>query len=186
MAWSTKVAATSSTLACGTCCDVDFDSTIRLGALQDVQEVEFDLQLDPLCSGDCTVEAPVIGESSIVSVAPDLFHVCVAAPRGINLGRALARCSGSSGGDGPQIRNETALDHDFFPITPTFPWFGPFGMLGYLPAKFKIRFLEPIYFDEDRMWEDKALVQTVAHEIRARIQANVLDMLKKRKSVWFG
>jgi hypothetical protein len=36
------------------------------------------------------------------------------------------------------------------------------------------------------MWEDKALVQTVAHEIRVRIQENVLDMLKTRKSVWFG
>jgi hypothetical protein len=36
------------------------------------------------------------------------------------------------------------------------------------------------------MHEDKALVQTVAHEIRARIQENVLDMVAKRKSVWFG
>lgn len=74
----------------------------------------------------------------------------------------------------------------YFPLTPTFPWLGPLGMLGYLPAKFKLRFLEPMYFEEDRMWEDKALVQTVAHEIRARIQENVLDMLKTRKSVWFG
>ena len=32
----------------------------------------------------------------------------------------------------------------YFPITPTFPHFGLLGMLGYLPAKFKIRFLEPI------------------------------------------
>jgi 1-acyl-sn-glycerol-3-phosphate acyltransferase len=74
----------------------------------------------------------------------------------------------------------------YFPITPSFPWLGPLGMLGYLPAKFKLRFLEPMYFDEERMWEDKALVQTVAHEIRSRIQENVLDMLKTRKSVWFG
>jgi 1-acyl-sn-glycerol-3-phosphate acyltransferase len=74
----------------------------------------------------------------------------------------------------------------YFPLTPTFPWLGPLGMLGYLPAKFKLRFLEPMYFNEDRMWEDKALVQTVAHEIRARIQENVLEMLKTRKSVWFG
>jgi 1-acyl-sn-glycerol-3-phosphate acyltransferase len=74
----------------------------------------------------------------------------------------------------------------YFPITPTFPWFGLFGMLGYLPAKFKLRFLEPIHFTEERMWEDKALVQTVAHEVRAKIQENVLDMLKTRKSVWFG
>jgi 1-acyl-sn-glycerol-3-phosphate acyltransferase len=74
----------------------------------------------------------------------------------------------------------------YFPLTPTFPWLGPLGMLGYLPAKFKLRFLEPIYFEEERMWEDKALVQTVAHETRVRIQENVLDMLKTRKSVWFG
>jgi len=74
----------------------------------------------------------------------------------------------------------------YFPLTPTFPWLGPLGMLGYLPAKFKLRFLEPMYFDDEGMWEDKALVQTVAHEIRSRIQENVLDMLKQRKSVWFG
>src|SRR5918912_2407088 len=32
----------------------------------------------------------------------------------------------------------------YFPITPTLPHFGLFGFLGYLPAKFRIRFLEPI------------------------------------------
>ncbi|MEA2364598.1 MAG: hypothetical protein QOI32_110 [Thermoleophilaceae bacterium] len=74
----------------------------------------------------------------------------------------------------------------YFPITPTFPHFGLLGMAGYLPAKFKLRFLEPIQFEEEGMHEDKALVQTVAHEIRARIQENVWDMLAKRKSVWFG
>ncbi len=74
----------------------------------------------------------------------------------------------------------------YFPITPTFPHFGLLGMLGYLPAKFKLRFLEPIRFDEPGMHEDKALVQTVAHEVRARIQENLWDMLSKRRSVWFG
>jgi 1-acyl-sn-glycerol-3-phosphate acyltransferase len=74
----------------------------------------------------------------------------------------------------------------YFPITPTFPHFGLLGMLGYLPAKFKLRFLEPIHFEEQGMHEDKALVQTVAHEVRARIQEGLWDMLAKRKSVWFG
>jgi 1-acyl-sn-glycerol-3-phosphate acyltransferase len=74
----------------------------------------------------------------------------------------------------------------YFPITPTFPHGGLLGMLGYLPAKFKIRFLEPMYFEEEGMHEDKALVQTVAHEIRARIQENLFDMVSTRKSVWFG
>jgi 1-acyl-sn-glycerol-3-phosphate acyltransferase len=74
----------------------------------------------------------------------------------------------------------------YFPITPTFPHFGLLGMLGYLPAKFRIRFLEPVSFDEEGMNEDKALVQTVAHDIRARIQEGLWDMLAKRRSVWFG
>jgi len=74
----------------------------------------------------------------------------------------------------------------YFPITPTFPHGGPLGMLGYLPAKFKIRFLEPIQFEEEGMHGDKALVQTVAHETRARIQENLFEMISTRKSVWFG
>jgi 1-acyl-sn-glycerol-3-phosphate acyltransferase len=74
----------------------------------------------------------------------------------------------------------------YFPITPTFPHFGLLGMLGYLPAKFRIRFLEPIRFDEPGMQEDPALVQTVAHEVRARIQEGLWDMLRKRRSIWFG
>ena len=77
----------------------------------------------------------------------------------------------------------------YFPITPTFPWLGPLGMMGYLPAKFKIRFLEPIDTAElggRDAAQDKALVQTVAQEVRARIQENLHDMLGKRKSVWFG
>ncbi len=77
----------------------------------------------------------------------------------------------------------------YFPITPTFPWLGPFGLLGYLPAKFKLRFLEPIdtvALGGVEAAEDRALVQTVAQEIRARIQENLHEMLAKRRSVWFG
>ena len=74
----------------------------------------------------------------------------------------------------------------YFPITPTFPHLGVLGMLGYLPAKFKIRFLDPVSFDEEGMNDDKALVQTVAHDIRARIQEELWDMLARRRSVWFG
>ena len=78
----------------------------------------------------------------------------------------------------------------YFPITPTFPHFGLLGMLGYLPAKFKIRFLpagaRPTTCLGDEPWEDKALVQTVAHDIRATIQDELVDMLGERRSVWFG
>jgi 1-acyl-sn-glycerol-3-phosphate acyltransferase len=77
----------------------------------------------------------------------------------------------------------------YFPLTPTFPWLGPLGMLAYLPAKFKLRFLEPIDTLElggPEARHDKALVQSVAQEIRARIQENLHDMVGSRKSVWFG
>ncbi|MEA2472998.1 MAG: hypothetical protein QOE06_913 [Thermoleophilaceae bacterium] len=74
----------------------------------------------------------------------------------------------------------------YFPITPTFPHFGLLGMLGYLPAKFRIRFLPPIRFDEEGLDSDKSLVQSVAQDVRARIQENLFEMLGKRQSVWFG
>ena len=76
----------------------------------------------------------------------------------------------------------------YFPITPTFPHFGIPGMLGYLPAKFRIRFLDPIPTDDmgEAAWEDRALVQTVADEVRQRIQDEVFDMLGERRSVWLG
>ncbi|MEA2428406.1 MAG: hypothetical protein QOF37_2034, partial [Thermoleophilaceae bacterium] len=68
----------------------------------------------------------------------------------------------------------------YAPLSPIFP------VTLYMPAKFRIRFLEPIEFDDEDMWLDKSLVQTVAQEIRARIQENVWEMVEKRKSVWFG
>jgi 1-acyl-sn-glycerol-3-phosphate acyltransferase len=76
----------------------------------------------------------------------------------------------------------------YFPITPTWPHLGLLGMVGYLPAKFKIRFLPPVRTDDlgEEPWEDKALVQTIAHDVRATIQEELLDMVGKRRSVWFG
>ena len=76
----------------------------------------------------------------------------------------------------------------YVPLTPTFPHLGPLGMLGYLPAKFTIRFMEPIATDDlgDEPWEDQALVQTIAHDVRARIQDELDDMLAQRDSVWLG
>jgi 1-acyl-sn-glycerol-3-phosphate acyltransferase len=76
----------------------------------------------------------------------------------------------------------------YFPITPTFPHFGLLGFVGYLPAKFRIRFLEPVRTDDlgSAPWEDAGLVQTMAEEVRARIQEELIDMLAERRSVWLG
>jgi 1-acyl-sn-glycerol-3-phosphate acyltransferase len=75
----------------------------------------------------------------------------------------------------------------YFPVTPTFPHLGLLGFLGYLPAKFRIRFLEPIPTDQwgPEPYDDRGLVQEVADEIRGRIQDELHDMLAKRTSVWF-
>jgi 1-acyl-sn-glycerol-3-phosphate acyltransferase len=75
----------------------------------------------------------------------------------------------------------------YFPITPTFPHLGLLGGLVYLPSKFRIRFLEPIPTDQwgEEPWNDRALVQDVAEEVRARIQEELFDMLAKRRSIWF-
>ena len=76
----------------------------------------------------------------------------------------------------------------YFPINHAFPHFGLAAALMYLPAKFKIRFLEPIelgrYDPEDA--EDLALVQRLTEEVRGRIQAELDDLQVARRSVWFG
>jgi 1-acyl-sn-glycerol-3-phosphate acyltransferase len=76
----------------------------------------------------------------------------------------------------------------YVPLTPTFPHLGLLGMLGYLPAKFTIRFLEPVRTDDmgDEPWLDKGLVQTIAHDTRSLIQENLYDMLAARRSTWLG
>ena len=76
----------------------------------------------------------------------------------------------------------------YTPLTPTFPHFGIPGALAYLPAKFTIRFLPAVPTDAmgDRPWEDKALVQTIANDVRYAIQESLLEMVGHRRSVWLG
>ena len=76
----------------------------------------------------------------------------------------------------------------YFPINHAFPQFGLAAALMYLPAKFRIRFLDPVdlarYAPEDA--EDVALVQGLTEEIRGRIQAELDELRAGRRSVWFG
>jgi 1-acyl-sn-glycerol-3-phosphate acyltransferase len=57
-----------------------------------------------------------------------------------------------------------------------------------LPAKFAIRFLEPVQTDGlgREPWRDAGLVQALGHDIRALIQENLLEMVGERRSVWLG
>ncbi|MBA3263684.1 MAG: acyltransferase family protein [Thermoleophilaceae bacterium] len=76
----------------------------------------------------------------------------------------------------------------YFPVNHASPQFGLAAALMYLPAKFKIRFLEPLdlsgYAPEDA--EDLALVQEIGEQVRARIQLELDAMRSSRRSVWFG
>jgi 1-acyl-sn-glycerol-3-phosphate acyltransferase len=76
----------------------------------------------------------------------------------------------------------------YVPFNHAFPHFGLLAGLMYLPAKFRIRFLEPFqgsaYAPESA--EDAAQVQTIAEGIRARIQAALEEMLAERRSIWLG
>src|SRR3954470_13609844 len=86
----------------------------------------------------------------------------------------------------PLLQRVTGLI--YFPINHAFPHFGLAAAAMYLPAKFKIRFLEPV--DLSRYGPDDAgdvgLVQSLAEDIRVRIQRELDSLLHARKSVWFG
>ena len=76
----------------------------------------------------------------------------------------------------------------YFPVNHAFPWAGLAAGGMYLPAKFKIRFLQPVsleqYGPEDA--DDLALVQEIAERIRGQIQREVDRLVAGRKSIWFG
>jgi len=76
----------------------------------------------------------------------------------------------------------------YAPLNHAFPHMGPLAALMYMPAKFKIRFLEPIDVPglAEGTIDDAAAVQSIAEEIRARIQIELDRMLAERRSVWLG
>jgi len=76
----------------------------------------------------------------------------------------------------------------YFPVNHAFPHFGLAAGLMYMPAKFKIRFLEPVDLSEYEPSDadDVALVQSISERIRGTIQSEVDSLVASRESVWFG
>jgi 1-acyl-sn-glycerol-3-phosphate acyltransferase len=76
----------------------------------------------------------------------------------------------------------------YAPITANMLAFGPLGSLVYFPAKFRIRVLPPVHFDvePDQPRYSRSRVMDASEEIREQIQAALYDMLRQRRSVWFG
>ena len=81
-----------------------------------------------------------------------------------------------------------ALGVPYVPITANMLMFGPLGLLMYFPAKFKLRVLDPVTFDVPPGQErySKSRVMDEAEKIRMHLQETLYDMLRERRSVWFG
>jgi len=81
-----------------------------------------------------------------------------------------------------------ALGVPYFPITANLLAFGPLGMVLPFPAKFKLRVLDPITFgvppDQERY--SKSRIMEESERVRSELQEAIYDMLRDRRSVWFG
>lgn len=73
----------------------------------------------------------------------------------------------------------------YFPLTPTFPWLGPLGLVP-LPSKWYIEFGAPIHTDELAAGtaDDPSAVFDLTDQVRDSIQATLCRLLIQRGSVW--
>src|SRR6266849_2528429 len=73
----------------------------------------------------------------------------------------------------------------YFPITPTWPWLGPLGMIP-LPSKWRIQFHAPVHTEAHppESANDQHLVMTISDEVRNTIQQGIYDNLKLRRGVF--
>jgi 1-acyl-sn-glycerol-3-phosphate acyltransferase len=81
-----------------------------------------------------------------------------------------------------------ALRVPYVPITANVLTMGPLGVVLPFPAKFKLRVLDPAHFDvpPDQERYSKSRIMEESEGIRTRLQEAVFDMLRDRRSVWFG
>lgn len=73
----------------------------------------------------------------------------------------------------------------YFPITPTFPWLGPLGLVP-LPSKWLIHFGEPIPTDHYPAGaaDDPMIVFNLTDQVREQIQQSLYRLLVKRPSAF--
>jgi 1-acyl-sn-glycerol-3-phosphate acyltransferase len=81
-----------------------------------------------------------------------------------------------------------ALRVPYFPITANVLTMGLPGIFTPFPAKFKLQVLPPVRFDvpPDQERYPKSRVMEEAEHIREALQQTLFDMLRDRRSVWFG
>ncbi len=70
-----------------------------------------------------------------------------------------------------------------FPLTPTFPWLGPAGLLPY-PVRYRLHFGEPMYFAGDPT-EDEGLLEQKVAKVRDTLQGMIRSGLQERRHVFW-
>jgi 1-acyl-sn-glycerol-3-phosphate acyltransferase len=77
------------------------------------------------------------------------------------------------------------LNLPYFPLTPTFPWLGPLGLIP-LPSKWYIEFGTPIPTDHlgPQAADDPAVVFELTDQVRETIQSALYRLLVQRRSIW--
>lgn len=70
-----------------------------------------------------------------------------------------------------------------FPLTPTFPWMTPLGILPY-PVKYYLEFGEPMYFEGDPN-DDDEVIEGKVKRVRNTLQMMIEDGLKRRKHIFW-
>lgn len=78
------------------------------------------------------------------------------------------------------------LNLPYFPVTPTFPLLGPFGLVP-LPTRWRIEFGAPITTDgyPEEAADDPMVVFNLTDEVRETIQHTIYRLLMQRRSVFF-
>ena len=86
----------------------------------------------------------------------------------------------------PQLAR--ALRVPYFPVTANMVLMGPLGLAVPFPAKFRLRVLDPVTFDAEPGQEryPKSEVLEESERIRESMQHALDDMLRRRRSIWFG
>ena len=82
----------------------------------------------------------------------------------------------------------------YFPITANMlalgPVLGPLaGAVGYFPAKFKLKVLDPVRFEDVEPGQrrySRSRIMDESERVRQMIQEELYSMLRARRSVWFG
>ncbi|MFC3689158.1 lysophospholipid acyltransferase family protein [Aquipuribacter hungaricus] len=75
----------------------------------------------------------------------------------------------------------------YWPLTPTWPWFGPLGLVP-LPSKWLIEFGEPVPTDQldPGAADDPMVVFEITDRVRETIQQTLYALLVRRRSVFLG